>query len=280
MARLGFVTCVQLGLGCMEAIYECGAELALAITLPDDKAQAKSGRIYLDGFCATRGIPLVKSANVNDAVVVDAVRNLDIDWLFIIGWSQIARSAILAAPKLGVLGAHPTLLPVGRGRAAIPWAILKRLDKTGVTLFKMDEGVDTGPIAGQFSVEVSPFETATALYEKVDAAHRQVIAEFLPKLTSGVLELVQQDDSAATYWPGRSPEDGLIDLSGSVQDAECLVRAVSRPYPGAFYMEGNRKVVVWKSYVVPQPKAGVPCVQFKDGWLCLDEVEYLDRFVN
>ena len=66
---------------------------------------------------------------------------------------------------------HPTLLPVGRGRAAVPWAILKGLDRTGVTLFKLDEGVDTGDIIGQEMIALSETVTATELYERVNQAH-------------------------------------------------------------------------------------------------------------
>ena len=132
--RFGFVTCVELGLSCMQAIYDAGGHLDLAITLPDDRAVSKSGRVYLDTFCNAHAIPLIKSPNINDETVISAVREHEIDWLFIIGWSQIAHAEILAAPTRGALGMHPTLLPEGRGRAAIPWAILKGLHQTGQTL--------------------------------------------------------------------------------------------------------------------------------------------------
>ena len=138
--RFGFVTCVQLGLSCMEAIHEVGGKLDLAVTLEDNQAKAKSGRIYLDEFCARHRVPLVKARNINNADALAALEAAKLDWLFIIGWSQIAREQVLAAPRLGVVGMHPTLLPQGRGRAAIPWAILKRLEKTGVTMFKIDTG--------------------------------------------------------------------------------------------------------------------------------------------
>jgi methionyl-tRNA formyltransferase len=136
--RVGFVTCVQLGLSCMEAIYEAGGELSFAGTLQDHQAVSKSGRVYIDEFCRARGIPLAKFRNVNDADAVEAIRAAQLDWLMIVGWSQIAREPVLAAPRLGVLGMHPTLLPLGRGRAAVPWTILLQLPEAGVTLFKLD----------------------------------------------------------------------------------------------------------------------------------------------
>src|SRR5690554_5788702 len=120
MPKIGFVTCVQLGLSCMEALYEAGGNLSFVMTLEDNQATNKSGRVYLDDFCKAHEIPLLKSRHVNNDDVISAIKEHELDWLFIIGWSQIAGLEVLNAPKQGVLGMHPTLLPTGRGRAAIP----------------------------------------------------------------------------------------------------------------------------------------------------------------
>lgn len=271
MIRIGFVTCVQLGLSCMEALYDAGGQLSFVMTLEDNQAVTKSGRVYLDSFCAQHKIPLLKSRHVNNQDVIDAIKAHKIDWLFIIGWSQIASEEVLAAPKRGVLGMHPTLLPEGRGRAAIPWAILKGLDKTGVTLFKLDTGVDTGPIVEQVEIPLSPTTDAQALYQRVDEAHIALMKQVVPALMADELTLREQDDSLATEWPGRRPEDGEIDLSGSVYDAERLVRAVTRPYPGAFVIREGKKLVVWKARVTE--KSLVNALKFRDGWLELIDFE-------
>jgi len=268
--RFGFVTCVQLGLSCMEAIYDVGGRLDLAMTLNDEQAVSKVGRVYLDDFCTRNDIPLIKSRNVNDAAVVEAVKAAGIDWLFIIGWSQIAHEEILAAPTRGVLGMHPSLLPVGRGRAAIPWAILKGLEQTGVTLFKLGEGVDTGDIVAQQVIPIDRTTDAGALYQAVDRAHVSLMRTAFPDLAAGRLAARPQDDRLATYWPKRTAEDGAIDLQGSVQEAERLVRAVTRPYPGAFYFDGEgRKVTVWKAGIEAGGDEGLPGPRlvFRDGVL-------------
>lgn len=273
--RFGFVTCVRLGLSCMEAIYEAGGSLDVAMTLHDGQAASKSGRVWIDDFCAERGIPLVKVRNVNDPDAISALREAKLDWLFIVGWSQIARREVLEAPARGVLGMHPTLLPVGRGRAAIPWAILKGLEETGVTLFRMDEGVDTGDILAQTQIPLRPDTDATALYREVEEAHVALIRSAYPKLAAGTLEARPQDESRATIWPGRRPEDGRIDPDGSVADAERLVRAVTRPYPGAFIERDGRRIVIWKARIA---RPGEDCghdlrLHFRDGILRCTEFE-------
>ncbi len=273
--RFGFVTCVQLGLSCMEAIYEAGGELSLAITLPDEKARSKSGRVYISEFCEENNVDLIKSPNVNDDLVINAIRSHSIDWLFIIGWSQIAKPALLAAPRLGTLGMHPSLLPVGRGRAAIPWAILKQLDKTGVTLFKLSEGVDTGDIIDQKAIPLSATTDASQLYEEVQRAHVTLMRSALPKLSGGSLAARPQDETRATYWPGRTAAEGAIDLSGSVHDAERLVRAVTRPYPGAFFFADQQKVTVWRSRLCSRHGACPDArhLRFNDGILHFEDWE-------
>ena len=232
--KFGFVTCVQLGLACMEEIYAAGGDLNLCLTLTDDRAQKKSGRVFIDDFCARHNIDLVKIRHINDEDAISAIKEHEIDWLFIIGWSQIAGQAVLDAPKRGVLGIHPTLLPVGRGRAPIPWAILKGLEQTGVTLFKLDAGVDTGEILAQEILPIAPDETATTLYARVNEAHKTIISNIWQGLVNDTLELQRQDEASATIWEGRTPEDGRITTDMTVEYVDRLVRATTHPYPGAF----------------------------------------------
>ncbi len=234
----------------MEAIYGAGGKLDLALTLADDKAQNKSGRVFIDDFCAEHHIDLVKVRHINDEDAIQAIKDRGIDWLFIIGWSQIAGQEVLDAPNRGVLGIHPTLLPEGRGRAPIPNAILKGLTQTGVTLFKLDAGVDTGEILAQEILPIADDETATTLYKRVNEAHKTIIHNVWPSLVNDTLELKVQDESKATIWEGRTPDDGRITFGMTVEEVDRLVRATTRPYPGAFVKrEDNSILRVWSGRI-------------------------------
>lgn len=263
--KIAFATCVQLGLSCIEEIYRIGGKLDLLITLKDNKAKEKSGRVYLDEFAKLHNITLLKINNINDPETIISLKEHEIDWLFIIGWSQIAKKEVLESPVKGCIGMHPTLLPTGRGRAAIPWAIIKGLDKTGVTMFKLDEGVDTGEIIGQISIPLDHTVTATELYEKVDKNHVNLISTYWEAIVSDKISLQKQDDSKATYWPGRKPKDGEILSTMTMVEAERLVRAVTHPYPGAFYksFETGEVIRIWKARV----DASVGEIELIDGYL-------------
>jgi len=271
--RFGFVTCVRLGLSCMEEIHGAGGRLDFALTLHDDLAPTKSGRAWLDAFCAREGVPLVKVRHVNDPDALAALAQAELDWLFIIGWSQIAGPEVLGSVRRGALGMHPTLLPEGRGQAAIPWAILKGLPETGVSLFQLDAGVDTGPILAQVRIPLAPRETAGTLYEKVDQAHRRLIREAWPGLASGRLQGVPQDPDQGSRWPKRRPEDGRLSLEWTVEEADRLVRAVTRPYPGAFLDQGEARLRIWDGRPGAEGRGLV--LSFRDGCYLATDYEWV-----
>lgn len=266
--RFGFVTCVQLGLSCMEAISAAGGRLHAAMSIPDDKGLRKSGRAFIGEHCARHGIPLGRFRNINDPDALEWLRAQELDWLFIIGWSQLAGADALACMRQGAIGMHPTLLPQGRGRAAIPWAIIKGLDRTGVTMFKLDDGVDSGPIIAQRELRIGPREDARVLYSRVEAAHRDLMRDAWADLSAGRVTLTPQDEGQATYWPGRTPEDGRLLPTMSVAEADRIVRAVTTPYPGAF-IDGHRgRLRVWEAVPAGDSSgSALERLRFSDGEL-------------
>lgn len=267
--NMAFATCVQLGLSCIREIYRVGGNLDLLITLKDEKAKDKSGRIYLDEIAAEKRVPLLKINSINDSDVIDALKKHQIDWLFIIGWSQVAKKEVLSTPSLGCIGMHPTLLPIGRGRAAIPWAIIKGLQETGVTMFKLDEGVDTGDIVGQAVIRLDESTTATELYAKVNEMHVSLISTYWNDIVMNKITLTKQNEAESTEWPGRKPEDGEILGSMTMGEADRLIRAVTHPYPGAFYKDGNRVIRIWSAQI---NKDNGP-IKLIDGYLIPNDYE-------
>lgn len=265
---------MSLGKSTLLAILEEGYSVNLVITLRDESAPEKSGRVFLDDVCGIYRIPLVKVDSINDVEVLLSEENLD--WMFVVGWSQIIPEEILRIFNYQVIGAHPTLLPQGRGRAPIPWAIIKKLSVTGVSFFKMDNGVDSGPIIYQESIELSDTETATTLYASVTRLHKVGIKNVMRAISRDQLVLEYQDESRASYWPKRTPSDGVITSTCSLAEALTLVRALTRPYPGARVDYNGKTLVIWKASVVRESLSDLS-INLRDGIFFAHNYEFLDN---
>jgi methionyl-tRNA formyltransferase len=109
----------------------------------------------------------------------------------------------------------------------------------------MDEGVDTGDIIGQGVIELDDATTATELYKKVNEMHVELIRKHWPDIVGNQASLTKQNEAEASEWPGRRPEDGEVSCSMTMREADRMVRAVTHPYPGAFYRDGDRTIRIW-----------------------------------
>ena len=286
--RLVWVSFDVMGRDCLAAANEAGADVVAVVTLPGPVDPDRSGQCSFDELAAELGARLIETADVNSPETIAALREVEPDMIFVVGWSQLVLDEFIGLPRHAVFGMHPTLLPKHRGRAAIPWAILSGLARTGVTLFEIGDGsADSGPIVGQVEVPLEADETATTLYEKVTAAHIELVRRFLPDLIEGTAPRVPQDTRRASAWPKRSPADGIIDWETRAPYLHDWVRAQTRPYPGAFTYLGEEKLVVWRARPVAldeQAPAGTvvgrdgeaAVVACGEGGLVLEEVEGVD----
>lgn len=283
--RTVWVSFDTIGRDCLEAAADAGAEVVGVVTLPGPIDPHRSGQCSFDDVASRVGAELVETSDVNSEGTLDVVRGLEPELIFVVGWSELVRNPFIALAREGVFGMHPTLLPRHRGRAAIPWAILSGLARTGVTLFEItDATADSGAIVGQVVLEISPDETATTLFERVATAHVELIREFVPQLLERRAPRIPQDSSRASSWPKRTPADGIIDWETRAPYLYDWVRAQTRPYPGAFTFLGEQKVVVWRARPVeleaPAAAGTVvayepdgPVVACGEGGLLLEDVE-------
>jgi methionyl-tRNA formyltransferase len=172
---------------------------------------------------------------------------------------------------------HPTLLPEGRGRAPIPWTIIKGLRETGVTAFLLEDSADAGGIIFQERIQIKKEETATTLFSKVGEAHYQLAKKISPILAGRLLHSVKQDLSKGSVWPKRTPRDGIIDFNEKANSINKLIRALTNPFPGAFFYYEGHKIIVneikinFKKHskpfgtIVAVSSNGLPTIAVKDG---------------
>lgn len=224
---------------------------ALICTLKREFAYRHSDWADLRPLASEHGIPVLDFDNMNEPHIVEQVRQVAPDYIFVIGWSQLLKDDLLSIPKIGCVGFHPTALPKGRGRAAIPWTILNQQPETGVTMMYLDDGVDSGDIVAQVKFPVAPDEVAQTLYDKACDGLRQMIRQIVPYMKAGQrIPGTPQDHSQATYLAKRVPSDGWIDWEKPAEDIERLIRAVGKPYPGAFTVHKDKKLIIWEARLV------------------------------
>ena len=283
--RTVWVSFDTMGRDCLEAAAESGAEIVAVVTLPGPIDPNRSGQCSFDEVAARHGAVLVQTADVNAESTLDAIRALDPELIFVVGWSQLVREPFIALAGEGVFGIHPTLLPRHRGRAPIPWAILSGLARTGVTLFEiLDASADSGAIVGQVAVDIASDETAATLFARIVDAHVELIRVCVPQLLARTAPRIPQDARRASSWPKRVPADGIIDWETRAPYLYDWVRAQTRPYPGAFTFLGDEKVVVWRARPVELDDAAPagtivatrpegPVVACGQGGLLLEEIE-------
>jgi methionyl-tRNA formyltransferase len=250
-----FVGGVDVSAACLDALCSAGPAPALAIGYDASRAHA-SGYRDLGPEAERHGVPLARTADINEPALVERIEAIAPRLILVTGWSQLIRRRLLDLPAHGCAGLHPTRLPEGRGRAPIPWTILKGLRSTASTLFLLTEDVDDGPIVGQAEIAVDPREDAATLYAKHLDAHVALVLAHTADLVAGTARTTEQDHDAATYWGKRTPEDGRIDWERPAEEVDRLVRAVTRPYPGAFFDDGGERVTVWRAE--PAGPVGAP----------------------
>ncbi|MGB3806024.1 MAG: formyltransferase family protein [Erythrobacter sp.] len=245
--KVALVGAVEGSLCALNAMIEAGHPPVLVATLPNDLSKRHSDFVDLGPLAEEHGIPVKRVRNINDADAIEAMRAASPDYIFVVGWSQICREEFMQLAPDRVIGYHPAALPRMRGRAVLPWTILHDEKITGATLFWMDDGVDTGDILEQRFFHVAPRETARTLYDKHVAAIDSMVRAGLKSLASGSPPRTPQDEVSATYAAQRRPEDGLIDWTAPAEQIDRLIRAVSKPYPGAFTTQGGERIVLWRA---------------------------------
>jgi methionyl-tRNA formyltransferase len=248
MNNLIYVGAVELSYQGLDELIKQGVKPELVVTLRPDLEGRHSDFADLAQLAEANGIPVQFVNNINEPDAMAKFAALKPNYIFVIGWSQIIKPELLNLPNKSCIGFHFAKLPKNRGRAAIPWVILNQETETGVTLMHLDEGVDSGDIVTQRTIPIAPDEQARTLYDKVCAGLRDMMREVAGLLKEGqALPAIPQDHTQATYLAKRVAEDGWIDWDQPAEKIERLIRAAGKPYPGAFTVYKDRKLIIWEA---------------------------------
>jgi methionyl-tRNA formyltransferase len=256
---------------------EHNIDVVAIITLDEEKDTSLiSGYRSFEDLASSYNKPLYKIKHIRTAESYALIKSLGPDLIMVMGWSQLVSDDVLEIPKYGCIGLHTTLLPRHRGRAPIPWAIIKGLGKSGNTLFYFTPGVDNGDIIAQAHFYITLKDTAASIYAKATRAGIDLVIQNLPLIKSGSAPRIAQDESISDHWPKRKPKDGLINWNSSSMELYNLIRGVSHPYPGAYTFYEDKKLFFWAADLVSEEELEFDIII--PGKI-LDEARYEEGFI-
>ncbi len=217
--------------------------VALVATQPDKPAGRgkKIEPALMNEMSNDLKIPVVQPKRINDDQFWETINAHSIELIIVAAYGKILPKKLLEFPKFGCLNVHASLLPRWRGASPIQAAILNGDQQTGVTIIKMDEGIDTGPILSKQAINIEVSETSKTLALKLAQIGSELLKDALPDYLKGKIQTQPQIDSGATYAGLIKKEDGLLDFNQPAENLERKIRAYN-PWP-ICYMEWESNLV-------------------------------------
>jgi methionyl-tRNA formyltransferase len=255
--RIVFFGSPEFAVPALAAVAECH-EVVAVVTQPDRPA-GRGGKLQspaVKELAIARGLPVLQPAKLRDGVLAGELAALAPDLFVVVAYGRILPPDLLAVPKLGPWNVHASILPKFRGAAPIQWSVIRGEAMTGVTIMRMEEGLDTGPVAALATDPIQADDTAGTLAKRLAPLGARLLVETLPRIVDGTVALRKQDHNAATFAPPLSKADGQLDF----RQPACVVSARARgvdPWPGATVLiEGETAKVFLPTLVDGQGQAG------------------------
>jgi methionyl-tRNA formyltransferase len=248
--RILFMGTPDFALPSFHALVRNGYTVEAVVTQPDrPKGRGKkTAPPPVKKAASACGIRVLQPRRVREPVFLDALRDIQPDIIVLVAYGQLLHKGLLDLPEWGVLNIHASLLPAYRGPAPIQWTIINREKKTGLTLMKMDEGMDTGPILFQEAVELLEHETGGSLHDRLAEKSGPFILKCLEALGKEGVPEIQQDHDRAGYAPKIDRDLARINWEEEAAGTSALIRAMD-PWPGAVTLYKGKPFKLFSSRV-------------------------------
>lgn len=248
-----WIGCHQEGLLAFKSILESGRKIKAFITLDEMSYSKRSGgsRLY-QKYCEEYGVAYHTVDTIKGEYAYKLISGYSPDLLIVLGWSEILPERLLEIPLIGTVGTHASLLPHNRGSAPINWTLIHGEQTTGNTMMWLNKAVDEGVIIDQMEFPVTIYDTCKTLYDQVAVTNMKMLNKLIRNLDKGDKVLFSvKNETNETILPRRRPKDGLIDWSQSGKKIYDFVRALTKPYPGAFSFLNGEKWIIWEMALLP-----------------------------
>jgi len=199
---------------------------------------------------------LYQPQNTNSSSALERIRDWNPDLICVTAFGQILSPELLSTPEHGCLNVHASLLPRWRGASPINAAIQEGDLTTGVTIMKMSEGLDDGPILDQISIDILDDDTAGSLSERLANLGAELLVKTIPEYLQGGIQLNHQDSNQATYAGMLKKQDGLLDFGQSAEGLARKVRAYY-PWPGTYTFWNDQRLIIHQARSAPVTSPGI-----------------------
>ena len=281
LARVVFMGSPEFALPSLRALA-AAYEVVGVVTQPDRPAGRGKQLTAppVKKLAAELGLPVIQPYRLRNPEALQSLTAWAPDLIVVAAFGQILRQEVLDLPLHGCLNVHASLLPRWRGASPIQAAILAGDAETGVTIMRMDKGLDTGPILIERAIPIAPDDTAATLSDKLSTLGADILIETLPKYLSSELKPTPQPEAGATSAPILKKSDGELDAALSAEELARKVRAFN-PWPGAFIVWKRQPLKVHRARIAAGNAAsgqhriegGLPAIGTADGLLILNKVQ-------
>lgn len=253
--RVIFMGTAELACASLAALLRAANLQVIAVVSQPDKPKGRDLKLQptpVKAAALTAGLPVLQPARARDPAFIEELRQLQPELIVVAAYGQILPQAILDLPRHGCLNVHTSLLPRYRGAAPIQWAILDGLGETGVTIMRMDAGLDTGDILTQTSTSITADDNAQTLHDRLAQLGGELLVKSIPDYVAGRIAPRAQPAEGITYARKITKEDGRLDWTQSACVLGNRIRGFT-PWPGAFtsqQVEGKPRLLkIWSARV-------------------------------
>jgi methionyl-tRNA formyltransferase len=237
----------------LRAVIDAGHDVALVLTRPDRPAGRgmKLVASEVKQLAQQRGLPVFQPPTLKDAGVQQRIRDAGAEAMVVAAYGLILPRAMLDLFPAGCINVHASLLPRWRGAAPIQRALLAGDSETGISIMRMEEGLDTGPVYLMQRVQIATDETAGSLHDKLAAQGGRALAEALAGIATGSIEAHSQPEEGVTYAAKVLKEEAPLAWQAESIELERKVRAFN-PFPGAFTTLNGEPLKIWRARASPE----------------------------
>jgi methionyl-tRNA formyltransferase len=257
--RLVFAGTPAFGQSALRALLDAGHDVAMVLTQPDRPAgrglRARPSEVK--ALSVARGLPVVQPATLKSDEVLERLQSARAQVMVVAAYGLILPLPVLELFPLGCINIHASLLPRWRGAAPIQRAILAGDRETGVSIMRMEAGLDTGPVYLAHSLVIEPDDTAGSLHDKLAVLGGRCVVQVLARLEAGSIRAVAQPEPGVTYANKIEKHEAAIDWSHAAAQIERQVRAFN-PFPGASTSLRGVPVRVWRARAAVDPQRDAP----------------------